>query len=157
MITKLFSVVFSSIILCSCVSQQKQEIKKAEWLIGTWENKMAQGSVYETWSKVNDNEFSGTSYVVNENDTIVFETIQLIQEQDSLFYIPKVIEQNEGLPIRFALNKISDSELEFKNTQHDFPKIISYSKINADSLVAEISGTQDGQELKQTFSMKRIE
>jgi hypothetical protein len=147
MITKLFSVVFSSIILCSCVSQQKQEIKKAEWLIGTWENKMAQGSVYETWSKVND----------NENDTIVFETIQLIQEQDSLFYIPKVIEQNEGLPIRFALNKISDSELEFKNTQHDFPKIISYSKINADSLVAEISGTQDGQELKQTFSMKRIE
>ncbi|MBL4710418.1 MAG: hypothetical protein JKY48_18465 [Flavobacteriales bacterium] len=155
--TKLFSVVFGSIILCSCATQHKQEIKKAEWLIGTWENKTDQGSVYETWTKVNNNEFSGKSYVVNENDTIVFETIQLIQEQDDLFYIPKVEEQNEGLPIRFALNTISDSVFVFKNTQHDFPKIISYSKINADSLVAEISGTQDGQELKQTFPMKRIE
>jgi uncharacterized protein DUF6265 len=156
MITKLFSVVFSSIILCSCASQHKREIKRAEWLIGTWENKTVQGSIYETWIKVNENEFSGKTYVVNENDTIIFETIQLIQEQDSLFYIPKVMEQNEGLPIQFALSKISDSTLIFKNMQHDFPKIISYSKINTDSLVAEISGTQDGEELKQTFRMKQI-
>ena len=113
--TKLFSVVFGSIILFSCATQHKQEIIKADWLIGTWENQTAQGSVYETWTKVNDNEFSGKSYVINENDTIIFETIQLIQEQGSLFYIPKVEEQNEGLPIRFALNTISESVLVFKS------------------------------------------
>jgi hypothetical protein len=155
--TKLFSIVLGSIILFSCTTQHKQEITKAEWLIGTWKNKTAQGSVYETWTKVNDNEFSGKSYVINENDTTVFETIQLIQGQDRLFYIPTVEEQNEGLPVSFGMDTISDSILVFKNTQHDFPQIISYTKINADSLVAEISGTQNGQERKQTFPMKRIE
>lgn len=154
--TKLFSAVLGSIILCSCATQHKQEFKKIEWLIGTWENKTGQGSIYETWTKVNYNELSGKSYIVKEKDTIVFETIQLIQEQDGLFYIPKVEEQNEGMPIRFTLNSISDTVLVFKNTQHDFPQIISYAKINNDSLVAEISGTKNGKKRNQTFPMKRL-
>lgn len=150
------SAIIGVIIFCSWTAQQKSEIKKAEWLIGTWENKTARGSMYETWVKISDDELSGKSYMLKEKDTIVFETIRLVQEQNSFFYIPKVKGQNDGLPVRFTAKIFSDKELLFENPQHDFPQIISYTKINADSLVAEISGIKNGKDRTQTFPMKRV-
>jgi len=142
--------------LCAWTTNQINDIKKAEWLIGTWENKTPKGSVYETWNKTNETEFVGKSYIIKEKDTIIFENIQLIQKQGGLFYIPTVKNQNEGLPVRFATKTISETQLVFENPKHDFPQIISYTKITSNSLVAEISGTKNGQERRQMFSMKRV-
>jgi hypothetical protein len=144
------------IMVCACAIKQTNDIKKAEWLIGTWENKTESGNIYESWTKMNEHEFSGRSYMLNEKDTVVFENIRLVQEQDELFYVPTVKNQNEGLPVRFASTTISATEIIFENSQHDFPQIISYSKMNADSLVAEISGIKNGQKQKQIFPMKRV-
>ncbi|MCZ6703881.1 MAG: DUF6265 family protein [Ignavibacteria bacterium] len=143
-------------IFYGCNTDTEKQIKKAEWLIGTWENKTSRGSIFETWNRVNDNELSGKSYILKDKDTIVFETIRLLQENDILFYIPVVNNQNDGLPVRFTSKTISDTKLVFENLKHDFPQLISYSKINTDSLVAEISGIKNGQERKQTFPMKRV-
>ncbi len=156
MTARLFFTGIGLMVLGSWTIQQKNEIKKAEWLIGTWENKAARGSLYETWAKAGDAGFSGKSYILKEKDTVVFETIQLVQEQGRLFYIPTVKNQNDGLPVRFSLKAISDTGLVFENPQHDFPQIISYTKISTDSLVAEISGRKNGQERKQTFPMRRV-
>jgi hypothetical protein len=154
---KIFITIVGLATLCGCSTEkQTNDITKAEWVIGTWENKTPKGSIFETWSKASDNEFSGKSYIVKEKDTIVFENIRLVQEQDGLFYIPTVKSQNDGLPVRFATKTISETQLVFENPQHDFPQIISYTIINSDSLVAEISGTKNGQERKQTFPMKRV-
>ncbi len=155
-ISKCFIAILSFIILCAWATKQENDIKKAEWLIGTWENKTPKGSIYETWSKIDNNELSGKSYIVKEMDTIIFETIRLVEEQDEMFYIPIVKNQNDGLPIRFASKSISESQLVFENMQHDFPQFISYIKITSDSLVAEISGKKNGQARKQTFPMKRV-
>lgn len=152
----ILSAVFSMVIFCSWTFQQNNKIKKAEWLLGTWENKTQRGSIYETWTKTNEYELSGKSFMLKEKDTIVFETVQLLQEKSSLFYIPQVKNENEGLPVRFKEKLISDNELVFGNQLHDFPQIISYTKICADSLVAEISGTKNGKERSQKFPMKRI-
>lgn len=143
-------------VLVAWSTKQINELTKAKWLIGTWENKTSRGSIYETWKTENNNEFSGKSYIVKEKDTLVFENIRLVQQQDGLFYIPTVKNQNDGLPIRFATKTISANQLVFENLQHDFPQIISYTKITSDSLLAEISGTKNGQVRKQTFPMKRV-
>jgi hypothetical protein len=153
---KIVLAIVSIIIFCSWTLQQINKKNNAEWLIGTWENKTQSGSIFETWTKISEVELSGKSYILKEKDTIVFETIQLLQEQDNLFYIPKVKNQNGDLPVRFSAKTISDTELMFENQQHDFPQIISYTKINSDSLIAEISGTKNGKERKQTFPMKRV-
>mgnify|MGYP001168724005 CR=1 FL=1 len=155
-VTKLFFTVAGFTFLCASAVKQINDIKKAEWLIGTWENKSPKGSIYEMWGKTSDNEYSGKSYTVKEKDTIVFETIRLVQEQGGIFYIPTVKNQNDGLPVRFTSRTISETQLVFENQQHDFPQIISYTKISTDSLVAKISGTKSGQERKQTFRMKRV-
>lgn len=154
--TKFFIALIASIVLYAWTTNPISDIKKAGWLIGTWENKTPKGSIYETWNETNSTEFAGRSYIVKEKDTIIFENIRLVQEQDGLFYIPTVKNQNEGLPVRFSAKTISETQLIFENLQQDFPQIISYTKITSDSLVAEISGTKNGQERRQVFSMKRV-
>ena len=136
--------------------QQHSKIKKAEWLVGTWVNRTQRGDIYETWSKKTSLELSGKSYLLKANDTIVLETVQLIEEANSMLYIPVVKNQNEGLPVRFTDRTVSDSVMIFQNLEHDFPQVISYTRINADSLVAEISGTRDGKERRIKFPMKRV-
>ncbi len=153
---KLFIAAISLIIFCAWTIKHPGDIKKAEWLIGTWENKTPKGSIYETWSKEHDNEFSGKNYIVNGKDTLVFETIRLVQEQDGLYYIPTVKGQNNNSPVRFSTKTILEDQLVFENPEHDFPQIISYTRITADSLVAQISGSKNGQKREQAFPMKRV-
>jgi len=154
--TKFFIIIMGLIVVCAWTIQQKSDIKKAEWLIGTWENKTSKGSIYETWNKKSKTVFSGKSYIVKEKDTIVFENIQLVQEKGSLFYIPAVKNQNGGLPVRFVATISTEKQLVFENLQHDFPQIISYTKTGENTLIAEISGTKNGQERSQFFPMKRV-
>lgn len=153
---KIFFATIGLIVLCSWITLDKSEIKNAKWLIGTWENKTKKGTIYETWTKVSKTEFQGKSYKLKDKDTIVFETIRLVQEKNSLYYIPIVKNQNNELPVKFSGIITSKNKLVFENKAHDFPQIISYSKINKDSLVAEISGSKGSKELKQSFPMKRI-
>lgn len=106
-------------ILFGCATSHTEAIKKAAWLIGTWENKGSRQSMYETWSKINDRELSGKSYLLKGGEPVVLETIRLLQEQDSLFYVPVVNNQNEGLPVRFSATLISETVMVFENLHHD--------------------------------------
>jgi len=144
------------IMFTSATFQIKNNLTKVEWLIGTWENKTPRGSIFETWAKINGNKLSGKSYMIKEKDTIVFENISLLFENENLHYIPIVENQNNNMPVKFTANSITTEKMIFENQQHDFPQIISYHKINKDSLVAEISGQKNGKSKSQTFHMKRI-
>lgn len=132
-----------------------QRVKDGKWLIGTWENKTKKGTTYECWSKISDTELTGRSYLIKGNDTIILETLRLVQEQHGIFYIPTVTQQNKGLPVKFALKKMTGDYMEFENPEHDFPQMITYRKISPDSLIAEISGTLNGQTHTRQFGMKR--
>lgn len=140
------------IISCSETSQ----LQKADWLQGTWENKTKKGSVYETWIKESNQKFSANSFKLKEGDTLILERIDLIQEEDNVFFIPLVSDQNEGLPVRFTIKKMSDTQMVFENLSHDFPQIITYTQVSNDSLLASISGKQNGEEVERFFPMKRI-
>lgn len=155
---KTIGFLFLGAIFCySWTFQTDNSLKKAEWLLGTWKNTTSRGVLYETWTKNGDTEFAGKSYKVRTQDTMVFERIRLVAEENQLFYIPVVGNQNNGQPVRFALKKISDKELVFENPEHDFPQVISYTKIREDSLVAEISGVRKGETRRQIFPMKKMD
>ena len=143
--------------LYSCFGHTHAQVSKAGWLTGTWENKTSKGSMYETWTKVSDTELMGKSYLVKDKDTIVFETIQLIQEKGNMVYIPTVKNQNNGLPVRFASKLVTADSLVFENKEHDFPQTICYVRSSPNTLVAEISGSKNGKERKQIFAMKKLE
>ncbi len=130
-------------------------IENMKWLIGTWKNITTRGNIYETWIQINESEFFGKSYAVKGKDTIVFETVKLIQKEDALLYIPTVRNQNDGKAVVFKCTYISSSKMIVEAPEHDYPQKISYTRIGKDQLVAEISGLKDGIIRYQTFSMKR--
>ncbi|MDR2084495.1 MAG: DUF6265 family protein [Bacteroidales bacterium] len=144
----ILSIIIVSLLVCftSCGSKQKNSVSKVEWLIGTWMFEDGFGGVsYESWEKISNNELKGRSYVLAGNDTVVFENINIKQENNNLFYTAKVTGHNDDMPITFPLKSITEEKMEFENLQHDFPQMISYRKINNDSLVAEVSGIQNGE------------
>lgn len=131
------------------------ELPKANWLLGDWENQTKEGLMIETWEQQNDSTFFGYSYFLIGKDTVSTEKISLVQEGEELFYIPTVGNQNEGKPIRFKKTLATAQQLVFENPAHDFPQKITYTQINKDSLVAEISGLMEGQQRSQAFPMGR--
>lgn len=149
-------VVASLLVVCACTTKRNNGISRIEWLVGTWKQEISKGSIYETWRKTDENELTGKSYKLKGKDTIVFETISLVNDDGRLSYIPSVKDQNGGAPIRFKENTISETLLVFENKEHDFPQVISYTKIGKDSLMAEISGMRNGKEERRYFPMHRI-
>ncbi|MDL2238777.1 DUF6265 family protein [Bacteroidales bacterium OttesenSCG-928-K03] len=141
--------------LISC-GNNSNPISKAEWLIGTWVFEDDFGNVsYETWKKISKNELQGKSYVLSKGDTVVFEILNMIQQDDNLYYTALVPEHNNDSTISFPLKSITEDEMLFENLQHDFPQKISYRKISNDSLIAKISGIMDGEENFFDIPMRR--
>ena len=137
-------------------SNKNEKIKAASWLLGNWENKSADGNLTENWEKVNDSTFQGQSYYIKEKDTLHFESITLQQKGENLTYTATVKGQNNDKPVAFKLTTGTEKQLAFENLKHDYPQKISYTQITPDSLVAKISGIQQGKPSSEQFSMKKI-
>ena len=137
-------------------ANKNEKIRAASWLLGNWENKSADGNLTENWEKVNDSTFQAQSYYIKEKDTVHFESITLQQKGENLTYTATVKGQNNDKPVTFKLKTATDKQLAFENLKHDYPQKISYTQITPDSLVAKISGIQQGKPSSEQFSMKKI-
>ncbi|MDI5886281.1 MULTISPECIES: DUF6265 family protein [Flavobacterium] len=147
------------LVIVSCKnsdSNKNEKIKAASWLLGNWENKSADGNLTENWEKLNDSTFQAQSYYIKEKDTVHFESIILQQKGENLTYTATVKGQNNDKPVVFKLTTATDKQVSFENLKHDYPQKISYSQITPDSLVAKISGIQQGKSSSEQFSMKKI-
>jgi len=157
----LIVLIFSASLLMFISCQNKLEkkfdkLEKMNWLLGNWENEMPEGVLTETWTKENDSTFSGTTYfIINKKDTVHSETIILKQLNDELVYRPTVKGQNNDEPVDFKLSSESENSFSFENPKHDYPKKIVYKKVNETSLVATISGIQQGKQSSESYPMKK--
>lgn len=137
-------------------SQNEPDIAKLEWLIGIWVNHTDRVDIYEKWEYRDHTELSGMSYYIKQQDTVVLETIRIVKENDRLFYIPTVANQNNGKPVRFMLKQMTENEVRFENPEHDFPQIITYRLKGSNSLVARISSEDIHNPRVVEFPMDRI-
>jgi hypothetical protein len=137
-------------------SNEKDKIKKTDWLLGKWENKVDGGILSENWKRLNDSTFQAESFFIKDKDTLHFESITLQQKGEELFYNATVKGQNDDKSVPFNLTSETDKKLVFENPKHDYPQKITYTLINKDSLVAEISGIQQGKPSSEKFGMKKL-
>ena len=157
LIVLIFSASILMFISCQNKSEKKfDKLEKMNWLLGNWENEMPEGVLTETWTKENDSTFSGTTYfIINKKDTVHSEAIILSQLNDELVYRPTVKGQNNDEPVDFKLSSESENSFSFENPKHDYPQKIVYKKVNENSLVATISGIQQGKESSESYTMKK--
>jgi hypothetical protein len=132
---------------------EKDKIKAADWLIGKWEYTTPEGTLTETWAKLNDSTFEGSSYFIKAKDTIHFETIKLQQKVENLTYFATVKGQNNDQAVAFELTNSNEKGLVFENPKHDYPQKIAYSKGANNTLTAEISGKLQGKVTSEKFVM----
>lgn len=144
--------------IVSCKNQEaneKDKLKSANWLLGKWETKTADGILTENWKQLNDSTFKGESFFIKKKDTLHFESIILQQKGEELFYNATVKGQNENKAVTFKMTSETEKQLVFENPKHDYPQKITYSQISEDSLVASISGVQQGKPSSEKFGMKK--
>jgi len=154
--TALFILMAATAALSGTTVQPSPTIGGAGWLVGTWEHKTQRGSSYELWTVADDSTYHGRNYYLKGTDTVVLETIRLEAREGKLFYIPTVQGQNNDQPVTFTGTSLTDSVLVFENPDHDFPQVITYTRLAMDSLVAEISGTVGQQRKAMQFRMRRV-
>lgn len=143
-------------LLLIVISTAMDPIDRADWLLGTWSGGRPGRELLETWVKQDDSTFLGRGSMIKGKDTVLQESVSLQQREGRLYYVPTVTNQNSGKAVRFTLTAISDRQLVFENPAHDFPQKITYTQITPDSLLAEISGTVQGEVKKRQFPMKRV-
>jgi hypothetical protein len=153
---KTIVLILIAVVSLSCKKESNEnKLKSMEWLLGSWENNAEYGNMQENWKKVNDSVCQGESYFIKGKDTLHSETITLQQKEDQVLYVPTVRGQNNDQPVVFLLTKQTPKQLVFENPNHDYPKKIIYNLITKDSLVATISGTQQGKPSSDSFPMKK--
>lgn len=156
----LFTMLIAASVFVSCKKSEERKIKyaeigKASWLVGRWENETQGGILSESWEKVNDSTFEGKSYFIKDKDTLHSESVVLSETKGNVIYSPTVQGQNNGLPVAFRLTSATDKKMVFENPAHDYPQKIVYTQITKDSLVAEISGKQQGKASAEKYPMKK--
>lgn len=154
------AILFLIIILAFISCQKSKSISKivvANWLLGKWENKSANGNLLEIWKKANDSLFIGESYFIKEKDTLHSEKIELKQKGEELYYISTIKEQNNDQSVTFKHNIEIKKQLVFENPKNDYPRKIVYKTIGNDLLLIEISGIQQKRQSSTRYSMKKTE
>ncbi|CAN1531175.1 hypothetical protein MCETHM1_01398 [Flavobacteriaceae bacterium] len=147
-----------AIVSCkNAADNEKDKIKSANWLLGKWETKTADGNLSESWKQLNDSTFQGESFFIKNKDTLHNESILLQQIGEDLIYSATIKGQNEDKAVAFKMTSGTEKQLAFENPKHDYPKKITYSLINKDSLIASISGVQLGKPSSEKFGMKKTE
>lgn len=135
---------------------RKEQMKKMEWLLGSWNNNSSNGNFYETWKRENDTTFRGNGFSISGRDTLFQEQLSLEWVNDTLCYIPAVKNQNNDLPVHFKLITVRNNTYVFENKEHDFPQRITYKYIEPDSLYAKIEGLQNGNFRLEQFPLKKL-
>jgi hypothetical protein len=134
-----------------------EELEKANWMLGEWEKTDSLGTLREIWERLDDSTFVGLSYYIqNKKDTLHNEQVELMQNGDHLIYSATIKGENNDSPIPFQMTKDEDSLLVFENPKHEYPQKIQYKLMKNGSLVATISGKQNGKNSAENYPMNKV-
>ena len=132
-----FFLILTTIFLFICLTgftQQKLE-KEFSWLAGTWQQEGKK--VFEEWHW-QKNEWTAISYRLDASgEKQVDEEIRLTEKEEKFFYIPDVAGEQGSVP--FEITSFYQYGFVAENPTHDFPKKITYKKIDESHLLATIS------------------
>lgn len=158
------SVIFTLlVILASCrqkaINNTKSGIagkmEQMSWILGEWIQTDSIIRFHEKWELTPENTFEGFGYLMADADTIFAEDLQIKISGSDIYYIPTIMNQNDGKEVLFRLDSLGDNIMVFVNPQHDFPSKIVYSHPTTDSLHAWIEGLDKGKLRREDFRMVR--
>lgn len=123
-------------IVLSTTSLIGQEVFPS-FLYGKW--KVENEEIYEHWDMLNEHNLKGFVYTLESGHPLVIEYLDITWQSDTVTYTATVIGHNNGRDINFIMSQADSITYSFKNSNHDFPKIITYKKQSASKVMVTIS------------------
>lgn len=137
--------------------ENNDKMGEFNWLSGSWTMVTKRGVIIESWTTTNDSSMQGrSSFIKNQNDTSLLETISLVYRNKNYYYIPVAARQNDNKPVSFIITSFGGKGFVAENPEHDFPKRITYNLINKDSIHAFIDDGKDMPEKRGDFYYLRV-
>jgi hypothetical protein len=136
-------------------SQEKSEIEIIKEFMPQLNGIWYSGKTVEHWRQINDSCFQAYVYDYKTLDTL--ERIDVYPMEGAYIFAPTVYGQNDDDPIFFEFKSLEGDKISFTNPSHDWPKEISYQRPRGDSLLAVVSGTDEGEYKELGFSYGRFE
>lgn len=130
------------------------QIKKAEWLIGRWEDNDEQSDFSESWARENDSTLVGQGFLVVEYDTIFTDSMAIFEKSGGL-YLSKSTKYKNKNYVDFGLTSSADGRLVFENPKNIFPNKITFRKVVRDSILITNSGIRDAEEISESYSFRK--
>lgn len=132
-----------------------RKVLQLSWLVGSWERQQKSSVLVERWRLVDDTLMEGESIIVKGIDTTVSELMRMLARDSSIYFVADV-PHNDSL-IYFRLSEVDSAGWRFENPQHDFPTVVCYRQVSADSMYARIEGKMNGQSKGIDFRFRRVE
>lgn len=155
-----FATYLLCVFTCGVMAQQPvytaNEFKPLHGLTGLWKMDGKRGAIYEEWQVSGDNQLTGRSYKINNNDTMVLENVVISLQGNAIFYTPVVRDQNNQQPVPFKLISYNNNKYIFENKEHDYPQRVIYELASANDLRARIEGSKGGKEMSSDFNYSRV-
>jgi hypothetical protein len=99
-----FNVFIVASFLLSCSSTPNQ-LRNLIWLQGEWHAQKDSTLFIETWKMQDDSTMLGKGSIVEGGDTSVFESLELKQQKDGLFYVVNLPNKPNVIYFRFIEQK----------------------------------------------------
>ncbi len=145
------------LILMLVVQNPEKLPKWTTQLQGSWVMKKNAYKIYEHWIASDDTLLSGSTYLVTEEaDSVLIETIEIKYENDTLYYVPTIVDDMDNLPVYLKLTSANNQLIVFENPDNDFPHKIQYRFISPLQLKTSISGEYKGREYILDYDFKKV-
>jgi hypothetical protein len=108
----------------------------------------------ERWAAPQNGEMAGSSRTFIGGAPRESERLRLFVRGDTFVYNAHPSGQQ---PTEFRAPSITDRELRFSNSAHDFPQHIVYERVGSDSLIARIEGDRAGRRAPVSYPFRRVE
>lgn len=122
-----------------------------DWLLGDWKriNDQKGRATFESWKKINNDQYEGIGYTLLQMDTISKEYMKLEQIQGQWSLVVRTSDDADS--IQFDVENLQEQAFVCVNEAHDFPTHIAYQR-EGETLKAKVSNKE--MEIDFTFVKK---
>ncbi|MEX0976394.1 MAG: DUF6265 family protein [Woeseia sp.] len=128
-------------------------IARLQWMAGCWASTADESGSGEQWMAPAGRSMLGVSRTIRGSRTVAYEFLRIAEDEDGR--IAYTASPSGQATARFNLLRMSDSEVVFENTTHDFPQRVIYRKLSENGLLGRIEGTINGEERHVDFPMQK--
>ena len=125
-------------------------LAQVAWIAGAWSGAMGSSVIEERWTPSAGGSMLAVSRTIRDGVMSAFEFLCIVERDGGLVYT--AMPNGRQPATDFTLTKIDETSATFENPEHDFPKMIRYTKRPDGALEAVVS---DGGQKAQTFVFKR--